>query len=117
MKEELDIAWAAGILEGEGCFFITSDKRRKATKKLAIQCKMTDQDIILRIHDVFASGFIYKCKNQEEHHKQAWVWQVYRQNDVETIIYKVLPYLGIRRSAKAKELLAYIDSRKKPNAG
>ena len=117
MKEELDIAWAAGILEGEGCFSSDRDKRRKTTKKLSIRCQMTDQDIILRLHDIFAFGSVYKRKTRHEHHKQAWEWRVTKQDDIETVIYKILPYLGIRRSEKAKELLAYIDSRKKPNEG
>lgn len=115
MKEELDIAWAAGILEGEGSFIINTQKGRK-TPSVRIKCEMTDHDIILRLRDVFAVGNIHTPKIRPGC-KQSWALQIYKQSDIETVIHKVMPYLGIRRSAKAKELLAHIESRKKTNAG
>jgi len=114
MKEELDVAWAAGILEGEGCFSIYISKTRK---KLMIRCKMTDEDIILRLKDVFSLGAIYVIHPKNTKHRISWEWHVGKHSSMEEVINKVLPYLGKRRSSKAKELLAYIDSRKKPDAG
>lgn len=115
MKDELDIAWAAGILEGEGCFGLNKVKNFPS-KQISIRCKMTDNDIILRLQSVFG-GYVRPKKPNKETDKPLWEWSLYKQADVETVILKILPYLGVRRSAKAKELLAYIDSRKKPNEG
>jgi len=115
MKDELDIAWAAGILEGEGCFSLYQRKNSSA-KRVSIRCKMTDNDIILRLQSVLG-GYVNPRKPNKETNKPLWEWRLYKKDDIETTIYKILPYLGIRRSAKAKELLAYIDSRKKPNEG
>lgn len=115
MKEELDIAWAAGILEGEGCFGLNKVKNC-SYKQITIRCKMTDNDIILRLQSIFG-GYVRPKKPNKETNKPLWEWSLYKQADVEAVIFKILPYLGIRRSAKAKELLAYIDSRKKPNEG
>ena len=115
MKDELDIAWAAGILEGEGCFGFYKVKNH-SYKQILIRCKMTDNDIILRLQSIFG-GYIRPRKPKKETNKPLWEWSLYKQADVAVVILKILPYLGVRRSAKAKELLAYIDSRKKPNAG
>ncbi len=51
-------AWAAGILEGEGCFSIHRRKDRSNTLNTAIHCEMTDEDIIRRLHAVFKVGTV-----------------------------------------------------------
>jgi len=117
MKEELDVAWAAGILEGEGCFFIYDRNIRTGSKNIGIRCNMTDEDIILRLKDVFSFGTIHVKSPKKPQHKVGWEWRLEKHSSIEEVINKVLPYLGKRRSSKAKELLAYIDSRKKPDAG
>ena len=48
---DLEIAWIAGILEGEGCF--TCDTK---TTRLRVQCVMTDKDIIDRLHNIVGKG-------------------------------------------------------------
>jgi hypothetical protein len=43
--------------------------------------------------------------------KKTWIWSAQSKTDVLEVILRVLPYLGERRSAKAKELLQLIEAR------
>lgn len=114
---EVDAAWVAGLLEGEGCFSIF--KRTTSTqnhKQLNIQCTMTDEDVILKLQDILKLGNIHKVqpsgsKRDGTPYKPAYKWAVDNHAGQKFILESILPYLGERRTAKANELLNYIDTR------
>lgn len=100
---ETDIAWAAGLLEGEGCF-----TNRTNSPVLRVSCSMTDLDILERLQSIFG-GLIHKVgrntKHFKEHWKDVWVWSISGDLAKEAMT-AVLPYMGKRRSEKINELLA-----------
>jgi hypothetical protein len=49
MSEELDIAWAAGLFEGEGTIV-------DSTGSVQLRVKMTDLDVLEKRFDVFGVG-------------------------------------------------------------
>lgn len=52
----LDVAWIAGLLEGEACFCIGSRAvKGKTYKRITIQLVMTDKDIVQRVADMFGT--------------------------------------------------------------
>lgn len=113
---EVVYAWAAGILEGEGCFSIHRRKDRSNTLNTAIHCEMTDEDIIRRLHAVFKVGTVNARRNMSGRkdtraRKATWIWSAQKKSDVLEVILRVLPYLGERRAAKAKELMVSIEER------
>lgn len=113
---EVVYAWAAGILEGEGCFSIHRRKDRSNTLNTAIHCEMTDEDIIRRLHAVFKVGTVNVRRNMSGRkdtraRKATWIWSAQKKSDVLEVILRVLPYLGERRAAKAKELMVSIEER------
>ena len=57
---ELDIAWLAGLLEGEGCFRINTRKRDNGTINYYPQLilKMTDEDIIKRAGELMQASYL-----------------------------------------------------------
>lgn len=91
-------AWAAGILEGEGCFCVVEGKYPK------IVVQMNDQDIILRLQEVFKCGAIYR-RPPRGTSKESWQWNVYRKKEVLTIIEQTKEWYGKRRSSKIKEFM------------
>lgn len=97
-----EVAWLAGILEGEGSFISKGQAR--------IQVSMTDQDIITRLAELTGVGRVYAVRRQKPHHKDAWLWTVNRPVHVEYIIRRVLPWLGQRRTIAAKDVLNKIAS-------
>lgn len=114
---ELQVAWAAGILEGEGCFSIFQRKTAKWNhKSLAIHCEMADEDVIRKLQAVFNVGTVNvrentKGRTDSRPRKKTWIWSVQNHAGIEKVCQYVLPYMGERRSLKIKELLDYVESK------
>ena len=105
----LNIAWASGVLEGEGCFSLYKRKDNSRTQ-ISIHLEMTDEDIVRRVSDVFKVGRVNKRENttgraDKRPRKVSWIWSVQSKPEVIEVINKVLPFLGERRKAKCRELL------------
>lgn len=92
-----DIAWAAGILEGEGSF------NQKNSYAINISCNMTDLDVLEKLQRIFG-GNIYTVKKRKEHWKQSWVWSLNGKEALHTVII-LKPYMMSRRSTKIQYLL------------
>jgi hypothetical protein len=115
MKAEIEYAWAAGILEGEGCFSIHKRKDRPSPTS-AIHCEMTDEDVIIRLHSVFGVGTVVTRENtsgrkDKSIRKVSYIWSVQNKKGIAEVLLRVMPYLGERRLAKAKEMFAQIEER------
>lgn len=113
MMTNTEIAWLAGIIEGEGCFVLRNNGTR-------ITLVMTDEDIIKKIHQITGLGTVHfyeksQYKNGQAHHKDIWHWSVTFRDDVKLILESIYPYLGKRRRAKADELLAVISTMRPRN--
>lgn len=99
MASELEIAWAAGLLEGEGCFTIH-------TGHPYILIDMTDKDVIEKLLTVFPIGTM---RGPYVHHKRPqykprWRFDAFGTKAVP--ILKVLrPFMGDRRGNRIDELL------------
>jgi len=106
MMEE-DFKWSSGILEGEGCFSIF--KRRKGkTFQCSIQCEMTDEDIINKLHKELGVGRVsYRAPRPTR--KPTWILTIQRQQEVFDTLIRVMPHLGERRLKKAQELFSYLE--------
>jgi len=60
---DLELGWVAGILEGEGCFFVTTRKTAKYGPYVyaRVTVCMTDRDIIERLQHVTGVGVLERC--------------------------------------------------------
>ena len=97
-----ELYWLAGILEGEGSFYIrTLSGHRYPT----VLVKMTDRDIINRVKDITNLGTICIKKTLNQNHKDCYQWQVAKTADAVAVMKLVLPLMGERRSQRIKELL------------
>ncbi len=92
-----DIAWAAGLLEGEGSFYLRND----ATAK--IQCGMTDLDVLEKLQGIFG-GKIYKQKIVNDKWKQVWVWNLEGPKAFSAML-EIRPFLLKRRASKVDEII------------
>ena len=113
----ISIAWAAGLLEGEGCFSIFHRKTAKHDfKTVAIHCEMTDEDTVQKIYSVFNVGTVILRPNvsgrqDRRDRKPTWIWSVQNQAGVLLVCEAILPHMGERRSKKILELLEYVKSK------
>ena len=104
----IELAWAAGVIEGEGCFSYHPAKGgRKAYVR--IQVGMTDLDILQRLHSISGVGvvngpYLYKRKNGSPA-KPIWSWAVQKQADVAWLLMQLRPWMGERRTDRIDECL------------
>lgn len=95
MPTDTEIAWAAGLFEGEGSFGYWNGRSR-ATMTL------TDLDVLRRFSSIVGHGTIGDSKVYQSHHKQRWIW--WSNGDGFTAIFEMFkPYLGMRRLAAGME--------------
>lgn len=97
---EFNIPWAAGLIEGEGCFTWHSDGKRPY-----FLLDMTDKDVLENFQKVFPETNLrgpYFHKNKP-HTKARWRIDAYG-NKCETIMDAVYPYMGYRRKDRIDDL-------------
>lgn len=98
-----DKAWAAGIIDGEGCVSIVCNRSRKAFN-LRVHVTNTDMKMLLKLQLMFG-GRIYgnSAKNQPAHYKERWYWVVHCKNAHDVLI-TTLPYLVTKKEQAEKAL-------------
>lgn len=101
---EAETAWLAGIIEGEGSI-ITEGRR------VRISIQMTDEDIIQRVAKMWSRVPTTHVPNAPEgkQWKTTYVTGVGASEDVQKVLEVLLPWLGIRRSEKARQALQQIS--------
>lgn len=108
-----EIAWAAGLFEGEGCF-----THAQRGKYFSLQCElgMTDEDSVREFHRIVKVGNItFHPRNRPTKdggkEKDVWAWKVASFEGVQYVAALFWNYLGTRRKAKIKEILtAYMSN-------
>jgi hypothetical protein len=101
VSREVDLAWAAGVFEGEGTWCVT--KGRSAQAVVA----MRDRDVVERLAEIINFGSVREIKRAERNpkHSDIYAWGVYNGPQVRALIAMFMPYLGERRKVKALEIL------------
>lgn len=102
LYKETDLAWAAGLIEGEGCFTLHSKRHPY------LLVDMTDKDVLEKLHSIFPFGNIrgpYLHKNKPKH-KPRWRFDAFGPK-CRHIMLHIFPYLCSRRKSKINELLQY----------
>lgn len=92
---EAEVAWLAGLVEGEGSFHLHRGRRPR------LQVSMTDEDVIRKAHAMVGVGSVGGPYQSEGKRKAYWQWNVYGAEVIELL----LPHLGLRRAARAQEVL------------
>lgn len=98
-----DIAWLAGLLEGEGCFYLNRGRYP------GIRLQMSDQDVVERAA-VMLGG---RARLQDPPSRQGRLpsWVVTKGGpDALAVMRLIRPYMGIRRGARIDELLEVFNA-------
>lgn len=112
---EVDLAWMAGLLEGEGSFTLGGSKgtyKNGSPRKLGLRitCGSTDLDVVEKLHALAGIGNVSRESRKDkrrDHAKPFWVWTAFARMDVVPYLEAIRPYMGSRRGSKIDELLAY----------
>lgn len=98
-----EIAWCAGLLEGEAYFGIGANG---STPK--ISCEMTDLDVLEKLQSILG-GVIRIQKLRNDKWKQTWCWYVHGKEAVRSMIL-IYDFLLHRRKSKIDSILSvYFD--------
>lgn len=102
MTTTLDIAWLAGILEGEGAFMLIKSKAGRS-KRPIITLNMTDKDIVQRVANMFKTT-VQNGFRKEAHYKPIYKCEVSGSRAVQWM-FTIFTFMGERRRTKIKELI------------
>ena len=104
-----EIAWVAGIFEGEGT--ILNSRNGIGNPVVRVSLHMTDKDIVDRFAAIFPFG--RRCVRPGRLSmvtgvtgKESWVWQTSNAEYVQAFLAMVWPWLGERRKAKAAQVIS-----------
>lgn len=107
-----ELAWVAGIVEGEGCFSMDTRQARKKGGKVYINIRvaMVDEDVVRKLHKISGVGTvlgpILSPSRAEHNYQPLYIWAVQKQKDAAALMMTLYPLMGIRRQAKITECLA-----------
>lgn len=115
-RKELDIAWAAGLFEGEGAICCAqkykttinqNGERRKSGFRWWLVMHSTDHDVLRKFHAVIDLGKVYGPyqDKRDEKYKPQLRWATTTLNDAQAVLKLFYPYLGERRREKALQCL------------
>lgn len=108
--KDTDVAWLAGLLEGEGSFGLYSSKGQKAYGVIALE--MTDLDVVRRAAELMEVGDrVNEVTSPTKLRRQAAgqaqrSYRVYANGaNGRRAMTLILPFMGQRRAAKITEIL------------
>jgi hypothetical protein len=103
----MSIEWAAGLFEGEGTIVLLKNNQRIRNDvplyDLQLALGMTDEDVVTRFCQVAGCGFV-QTPAVPAGRKQMYRW-VARSGPARDFMEKMLPHLGLRRTARYAEVM------------
>ena len=111
---ETDIAWIAGLLEGEGYFGIDNrSKDRYEISKIPpapfIKVSMVDEDIIQRLSKLLDKSY-FSPSRKTVTGKQVYTLYIGEKEKVLFVLEKILPYMGVRRGERIRECISHLQT-------
>jgi len=113
MLSMTELAWLAGILEGEGCFLLTT-KSKSNLGYPQINISMSDKDVMDRVALLLEASIYLKSDKRKESYKDQWIAKV---NGARAAGWMMTLYLfmGERRRAKIRQVLLEWGNDPKPS--
>jgi intein/homing endonuclease len=101
-----NLAWAAGLFEGEGCFYARSDGKYSGGN-LALYINMTDRDVLQRFLEVIGGGSLAPARLEKgrKNSKPVYRYSLYGDKYCLAVAYALFPFMGERRRAKIGQMV------------
>lgn len=120
MSTSEEIAWAAGLFEGEGCFTVQRSRRTLVDgtdvvyKAAVARIHMTDRDVVERFYKIVGVGQFWSAGYRRGGlgTKPAYEWHVTTLKGFKTVFFMLAPYLGERRTARGLEVIIEVERAK-----
>lgn len=108
--KDTDVAWLAGLFEGEGCIWHTTRQSSggETLHYYMLKMNMTDEDVVRRAAAITGCLDVYgPRRSKTPTTKPFWTWEVRKRADVTRLLTLMRPYMGQRRGALADKALAW----------
>ncbi len=102
MPDREDLAWAAGLFEGEGCIYMHPNH---TVPTVRVEVTSTDLDVLEHFQQVVGFGTISPHVRAKPHHKLPYKWRGSGHERSQALVAMFWPWLGPRRRGRAAELL------------
>jgi hypothetical protein len=102
MPSDVERAWVAGLLDGDGC--ITMNPNGRLGRKPCIAVDNTDVELLEELVRLYGGRLVAK-KRTKEHHRQAWSWRVYGSDRIIEILSDVLPFMRCKMKVERGRML------------
>ena len=113
---DLNIAWVAGLFEGEGCISVNKPANENRTyQHVQLRITSTDKDVLDGVVSILG-GNISNPRMADKSTKPFWQWCISSKPEVYKTLLLLYPYLSSRRSAKADEALEVLRKDKRIKA-
>ncbi len=108
-KEDLIMAYIAGLIDGDGSISLIREKRATGFKYYpCIQLSNVFEEMVIFLHDTF--GGSKKIKSRQSHSKKTqYVWNVRGLESCKNVLSKILPFLVLKQR-QGQKLLNYISN-------
>lgn len=100
-SKENNLAYFAGVIEGEGCFFNMTNAQGK--KYPTIQVEMTDGDVIHKLIDFFNGPKIYSRKRGDDR-LRTYRFRMIGEKALK-VMFEIYNYMSARRKNKIDQVL------------
>jgi hypothetical protein len=91
-QEDLAHAWAAGFLDGEGCFYAYPNNRRSYVA--LITASQVVREPLDKLHALYGGSVRFQ---QEKNKTSTWRWTLGARNPLRACIASIHPYLVVKR--------------------
>ena len=114
-----DIAWVAGLIDGEGSFLWSNYVHRERGKEYqysrpAIQINMTDEDTIAKVAKYFRTSYWKVCPDKRGNRKQLYTTHIEGKRAIGWML-TLHPLMSKRRQEKINEIVgAYREYKRRP---
>lgn len=114
-KLEHDVlVYLAGIIDGEGCFYIAHKIKnmKKETYSPQFKIVLTDRKTIIWIADKLQREYTHIIGNFEKNHKDTYIVRISDREGLLSFIEQIIPYMILKQEV-ARNMLDFCKSRVK----
>lgn len=104
----MDIGWAAGLIEGEGCIVVSDSVRNGGpSRTLRLSIEMTDLDVLQKFCSFFPTARLSKrtVKFKNPAHRDRYIVHL-TGSPMAGLLMTIYPLMSERRKAKIEEAIA-----------
>lgn len=115
------IAWAAGVIDGEGCISLTRRSPQahngaiNPNYRLVLKVTMCDSRTIRTLHRLFGRGTLQKQKQLHAYWSQPWIWFC-NATDAEEVLKLIRPY-SVTKKREVDTALEFLAKTDRSRAG